>query len=217
MDPRSARVTVGELAPVWPASRVDIKPATRHTYQGLLNARVLPRWGSVPIGLVRHGDVQRWAAELGAELSPSRTQGAVLVLGGICDLAVRDGRLLSNPCARVRIPAARATSRDAVDLGSLERLAHECGPHRTLVLVLGLLGPRFGEAAGLLVRDFDPLRGRLAIRCTLSEVGGKLVRGTPKSGRERVIATGSLTEDLGRVSEPHFSQAKIAARMRPPG
>lgn len=64
--PRRSRLTVGELAPVWLAGKVDLKPATRARYEGVLGVHVMPRWQGVPLVRVEHGEVQAWVAELGA-------------------------------------------------------------------------------------------------------------------------------------------------------
>lgn len=46
VDPRRMRLTVGEWAPQWLATRVDLKATTRRGYLVALRSRILPTWGS---------------------------------------------------------------------------------------------------------------------------------------------------------------------------
>ena len=64
VDPKRARLTVGELAPVWLAGKINLKPTSRARYADVLKTHVLPRWGDVPLIRVTHGDVQAWLSEL---------------------------------------------------------------------------------------------------------------------------------------------------------
>jgi integrase len=70
------------------------------------------------------------------------------------------------------------------------------GQYRALVLVLAFCGLRWGEAAGLKVGRVDLLRRRLTIAETLSEVGGRLVWGTPKSHAARSVPIPNFVVDL---------------------
>jgi integrase len=68
--------------------------------------------------------------------------------------------------------------------------------YRVLILVLGFCGLRWGEAAGLKVRRLDLLRRRLMVAETLSEVGGRLVWGTPKNHQARSVPIPNFLVDL---------------------
>ncbi len=67
----------------------------------------------------------------------------------------------------------------------LRRLADEAGPWRVLVLLLGYTGLRWGEASALRARDIDLARRRADVSRAFSDVGGRLVLGTPKSAESR--------------------------------
>jgi Phage integrase, N-terminal SAM-like domain len=64
IDPSRSRITSGELADEWLAGKVNLKPTTRALYTSVIETHIRPRWGSVSIGKVAHGDVQRWVADL---------------------------------------------------------------------------------------------------------------------------------------------------------
>ncbi|MGZ6877075.1 MAG: tyrosine-type recombinase/integrase [Nocardioidaceae bacterium] len=69
----------------------------------------------------------------------------------------------------------------------VERLARAAAPHTGLVLVMAFTGLRFGEVAGLRVRRVDLARRRLDVVEILTEVGGRLVAGTPKTHQRRSV------------------------------
>jgi integrase len=56
-----------------------------------------------------------------------------------------------------------------------------------LILVLGRLGLRFGEAAGLERRHVDVLRRRLKVEQSASEVAGQMIIGPTKTYRQRSV------------------------------
>ncbi len=66
-------------------------------------------------------------------------------------------------------------------------LASKAGAWRLLVLVLGYTGLRWGEATALRVCDIDLDRRRADIRRAFSNVGGRIVLGTPKSHQSRSV------------------------------
>jgi len=57
----------------------------------------------------------------------------------------------------------------------------------TLVLLLCYTGLRWGEATALRVCDIDPSRRWIDVRRTFSDVGGRIVLGTPKSHQSRTV------------------------------
>lgn len=77
-------------------------------------------------------------------------------------------------------------------------LAEAAGEQRLAVLTLAWCGLRFGELAGLRVERVDRLRRELRVEVTLSEVGGRLVEGTPKTlgSRHTVPLPGWLADKL---------------------
>jgi integrase len=56
-----------------------------------------------------------------------------------------------------------------------------------IVLVLAYCRLRWGELAGLTVRDVDVRKGRLEIRHTMIEINGYLEASTPKDYEERSV------------------------------
>ncbi|GAA4286188.1 tyrosine-type recombinase/integrase [Georgenia daeguensis] len=185
-DPTSGKVTVGEYGAEWLASKVRLKHSTRTSYESLLRYHVAPTWGRVPLSSVRHEDVAAWVQRLhGSGLSASRTRQAWIVLSQVLDMAVRSRRIPHNPARGVELPSLpKRTERPARMLtgGQVWALADAVGERHALeVLILAWCGLRFGELAALRVSEVDVLRREMHVNRTLSEVGGVLIEGTPKT------------------------------------
>jgi len=197
VDPERAKLTVGELAPVWLAGKINLKPTTRARYEDVLRTHVLPRWSGVPLVRVEHAEIRAWLAELGAGgLAGASVRKAHGVLSGILGLAVRDRRLPSNPALGVELPPLREAPRRYLTAAQVEALADAAAPGRVAVLVLAYCGLRWSELAGLRVRHIDLMRRRLNIEEAATEInGGRVAWGTPKSHERRSVPIPRLLVD----------------------
>jgi integrase len=109
-----------------------------------------------------------------------------------------------------------------LDAVQVEQLAEAIDPrYRLLVLVGAYTGLRPGEITGLKVKRLDLLRGKIEVAEALSEVDGKLTRGTPKNHERRVVRLARfLCDELaaylaGRSHEPDdlvFAAPRAAGR-----
>src|SRR4051794_31754864 len=187
VDPRRSKMTVGEWADRWMAGRVHLKPKTLVSYRSLLDTQVLPTWAQVPVTRVRRSDVVAWVASMRAKLSAGRTRQAYHLLTSMLEDAVKDNRLVRNPAAGVELPRLPKTEHRHLTHRLLADLADGCGPHRTLVLLLGYIGLRWGEAAAIRVRRVDSLRGRIDITESVTDVDGRMVFGPPKTHQRRTV------------------------------
>lgn len=187
-DPARGRVTFGEYAVAWLGSRTDLKPKTRHQYHSLLSLHILPTCGTVPLAKVTFEGLAQWVTRLSlGGLGPSGTRQSVFVMSAALDHAMRSGRIRSNPARGLGLP--RIQRRDYVFLTheQLRDLAAEAGSWRVFVLLLGYTGLRWGEATALRVCDIDLSRRRIDVHRAFSDVGGRIVLGTPKSHQSRTV------------------------------
>jgi hypothetical protein len=107
VDPRLSKITVGKWAPRWLATKVNLKPTTRVTYEILLHKHVLPTWRDTSLCGVTHESVASWVAGLEASgLCASSIRQTHRVFALLLGLAVRDGRLARNLTAGVSLPRA---------------------------------------------------------------------------------------------------------------
>lgn len=105
------------------------------------------------------------------------------------DYAVDDGRLITkNPATRTKFPPMRHTTHMYLTAREVAELSDACGAQGYVVAILAYTGLRFGELTGLNVEDVDVAARRIRVRRSITQVGGRLVEGNPKSeaGRRSV-------------------------------
>jgi integrase len=224
IEPTLARLTIGSLGPAWLArQRGHMKPSGFRTLDSIWRTHVEPRWGSVRLGDVRHTDVAAWTAELAAHYSATLVRTAHSVLARILDDAVRDRLLASNPARGVKLPNRPARRNVYLTSEQLDRLADEAGPYRSLVLLLGVGGLRWGEAAALRVCDVDFLHRRVTLHRNAVTVGGTVIVGTLKGNKSRtVVLPAFVIEAIARTAEGKHREKLLwpalrGGYQRPPG
>lgn len=201
--PVRGRITVKEWSDRWLASQTGVKPSTRYRYGNLLRTHVLPTWAQYRLADVTHADVAVWTAELLTRGSaPGTVRQAHRVFSLLLDLAVRDGRIPRNPAERVPLPRIARNEPRFLTHDEVERLADAAGDDSDVVRLLAYTGLRFGEMAALRIRRIDFLRRRLTIAEAVTEVGGRLEFGTPKTHQQRTVPLpAALAEPLARRCE----------------
>ena len=112
-----------------------------------------------------HADVQKWISSI--DLAPASVRYVHRVFSLIMELAVRDGRIPSNPTSGVRLPKVAKSDKRFLTAEELHRLADAAAQYpipevgqqyRGLILLLGFCGLRWGEAAALRAKRVDLLR-----------------------------------------------------------
>jgi integrase len=187
--PTLGKVTVGELGPAWlDRQRGHVKPASYRAYESAWQTHVAPRWAGVPIAAIRHSDLSGWVTDLADRRGAATVHMAYRVLAAILADAVRDRLLAASPASGVKLPKRPSARHVYLSAAQLDRLADESGRYQSLVLLLGTVGLRWGEAAALRVSDVDFLRRRVALHRNAVVVGGKVVVGTLKGGKSRTVA-----------------------------
>jgi integrase len=203
VSPSLGKVTVGELGQAWlDRQSGHLKPSSAAAYDSAWRNQVLSRWGHVRVGDVRFSAVQSWVSELSTRLGAESVKKAFGVLAQILDDAVRDRMLASNPARGVKLPRPVPRQNVYLTVGQLEHLAEESGDYRSLILLLGVGGLRWGEAAALRVADIDFLHRRIQLHRNVTPVRGKMIPGTLKGNENRtVVPPVFVVEALSRTCE----------------
>lgn len=189
VDPQAGASTVGALWPAWIAKKkVSGKASYIESLERAWRVYVEPQWGARRLDSLRRGEIQQWVSDLTARRSPTVVIRDHGILRSICDDAVRDRLIGSNPCEGVELPRRTRRRHPYLTAVELFALADAAGDRKPIVLVLGLCGLRWGEMAGLHVGDVDFARHRLHVVRSASEVGHEIVVDTPKSGDGRLVA-----------------------------
>jgi integrase len=199
--PSLGRTTIGELGPAWlDRQRGHMKPSGFRSYESAWRIHVAPRWESTSITSIRYSDVQAWVAELSSQRGPVIVRFAHAVLARILDDCVRDRMLTSNPARGVKLPLRPPRKNVYLTAEQLNRLADEARRYRGLVLLLGVGGVRWGEAAALRVSDVDFLRRRITLHRNAVKVGGTFEVGSLKSNKNRTVVVPSFVTDALAVA-----------------
>ncbi|MFD6095720.1 tyrosine-type recombinase/integrase [Nocardiopsis flavescens] len=206
-DPRAGKVTLGEMAEKWLATRTDIKRSTWWKYRSLLDTHVLPRWGDLPLSAIHGEDVAVWVAQLqkprdegGSNLGASQTRLSHSVLSMVLQWCV-PRRLAVNPARGVPLPRSSESEHvylDHVQVNALTTAAGALRTHydqvtatahvnRSLILLLAYTGLRWNEAAALRVGRVDLAKRRVRVVTAFAEVEGELIEQPPKTGKFRTV------------------------------
>ncbi len=196
-DPALSGVTFGAMAERCISTKATRAPKTVAGYRSLLDTIVLPRWKDVPLREVSFDDLQVWISGLSADgsmrfegkgLSASRVIQAHRVISQVLKFAVKAKHLPANPADGVELPRKHDARQRYLTHEQLHRLAVASGRFRTLVLVLGYCGLRFGEASALRIGDVNLTARRIRVHRSVTFVTGKgLVEGGTKNHDARAV------------------------------
>ena len=177
--------TLRDYAPTWldrhrRADGEPLKPRTLAHYRNLLEVRILPELGNVPMTALDADTLADWRENL--PNTPTMNAHAYALLRGILTTAAKRDPRITPPA----IPgASKAKTKHKVEPATLAELATivENMPdrHRLAILLMSWCALRFGEVTELRRQDLDLKRGKLRIRRAVVLVDGERLVSTPKS------------------------------------
>lgn len=201
-DPILSAVTFGVMAERWFKTKATRAASTIAGYRSLLDTVVLPRWKDVALRDIAFEDVQEWITGLsvngstkkpGQGLSASRVIQAHQVLDQVLRYSIKAKKTTGlvvhpAPAEDLELPEKIEVDQRYITHDQLHRLAVASGRFRTLVLVLGYCGLRFGEASALRVADVDIENRRIDVKRSATYVTGQgMVEGTTKTKKSRTV------------------------------
>lgn len=185
--------TFGEYAQIWISVTVPAtcKKSSVKDYQSILANHVLPAFGKRPVSEINRLMVKKFLQEkTNAGFAASTVTHMKNCIGGICNLAVDDEVIASNPAHKLGKVIRAKGLRIQLDPLNREELSlllnsfrdHFPG-HYTMALTLARTGMRLGEVLALQWGDID-FHGRfITIERNFSR--GKIE--TPKNGKSRRV------------------------------
>lgn len=201
----TARITFQDYAADWLAHR-DLKPRSRAEYQQILDAYLLPAWGTRALRSIDADAVRDWYRTLD-KATPTRRSHVYGLMRTIMATAAGDGVIPSNPVhVRGAGTVKRASRTEPATLSELETIvgnidtipatkdAHR--PERDtgrnyglMVLAAAWCALRFGELTELRRKDIvigpeaadEVRRGTIRVRRAVVRVDGEFRVGDPKS------------------------------------
>jgi integrase len=217
VDPKAGRVTFRDYAESWRVAQMH-RPSSQAHVETMLRRHVYPTLGERQLCQILPSEIQAWVKKIGTDdarskrkaLSPTSVGVVHSIVSSVMKAAVRDRRLLANPCEGTRLPkgdrprvvpltsAEVATIRDAMP----ERL-------QAVVPFAAGTGMRQGEILGLTLDRLHMLRREVVVDRQLVT----RVRDTPVLGPPKTKAS------IRTVPLPNTVVAAMAAHLAafPPG
>lgn len=180
VDPRAGSVSLRDYAERWRSVQVH-RPSSQAHVETMLRRHVYPALGDRKLSSILPSDVQALVKSL--SLAPSTVAVVHGILSGVMRSAVRDRRIVSNPCEGTKLPRVERTR--VVPLTTEQvGLVRDAMPERLRALVTFAAGTglRQGECLGLTVDRLDFLRRVVTVDRQLITVKGDVPRfGPPKT------------------------------------
>jgi hypothetical protein len=112
VDPKAGRVTFREYAELWRVAQVH-RPTSQEHVETMLRRHAYPFFGDNPMSAILPSEVQAWVKRLSTGAPPQRrplapnTVGVIHgVVSTVFNAAVRDRRIVANPCVGTKLPRA---------------------------------------------------------------------------------------------------------------
>lgn len=179
------RETVAQYLTGWLRSKTHaLKPKTHASYSEYVNKRIVPVLGPMRLESLRHEHVVAFVDALAADGRGAPTiKSIIAVLRSALGDAVRTRRLTHNPAEHVRTPDVVQTERVPWTADQAAHFLDHVAEDRLAELFELIIGTglRRGEALALRWSDVDLERRVLRVRRSVTDVGGRLVIGKPKT------------------------------------
>ncbi|OZC76362.1 integrase [Rhodococcus sp. 06-418-1B] len=168
-----------------------LKPRTRSGYKANLRLHINPVLGDIDLRNLTTQAVRSWYAGLGVT-TPTRNAHCYSLLHAVCETAVGDGLMPSNPCVITAAMGAKAKRKPVIlTIPEVAKLADAMPDHlQASVLVAAWAGLRWGETAELRRKDLDP-------ECVVLTVSRAVTR---RDGQTRIDST--KTDEVRTVVLP---------------
>lgn len=173
VSPTAGKVTLKEYAETWRSAQVH-RPSTAAHTEINLRRHVYPHLGDRPLSTIKPSDVQAWVKRISSDLAPSTVGVIHGIVSGIMRSAVRDRRIVSNPCEGSKLPKVTPKRIKPLRLEAVAALVDSAPERwRAALLLAASTGLRQGEVFGLTVDRVDFLRRSARIDRQMTEVSGQ--------------------------------------------
>lgn len=185
IDTDRGQIKLADWYTKWSATR-RIGPTAQVHAEILWGRHIEPYFGSWPLSAISHIDVEEWIGKLTTVTGRNTIGKTIQMMRGMMAAAVRDRRILHNPCDGVKRPPARQAHPDDLIPPTYEQLAairaHMPAHYHPFLIVAEETGLRWGELIGLRRCWVDLEAAQLQVRETIIYVRGTAQRKAyPKS------------------------------------
>lgn len=186
VDADRGQITLADWYAKWSATR-RIGPTAQVRAESVWSNHVEPHFGSWPIASIGNLDIEEWVAKLATRAGRATISQAFQMVDRMMAAAVRDRRIVHNPCDGVQLPKPQQRHPDDLlppTYAQLAAIRAQMPAHyHPLLVVAEETGLRWGELAGLRRCWVDLENAELQVRETVIQVRGVPQRKPcPKSG-----------------------------------
>jgi integrase len=155
-DTATSRSTLGEYGLQW-LEQCHVKPNVREDYLSSWQVHVMPQLGSLAISDLTAERVRQWRNERLRVTGAYAVKNAYAVLRIVMNVAFDENIIRVNPCNRTnKVQTPQLPKRDPLSPDQVADVAMNVSKHyAVLVLVLGWIGMRIGEACALRLSDLS--------------------------------------------------------------
>ena len=146
-------------------SSLESERSTKENYERIINAHILPKFGSHPLRGIKPADIKEWRNELrakknqnGSPLNENYVEKIAIHLGMILNAAVDNDYLESSPRKKGKKRKGKVKKKKGVTLSMDQgsKIAENMSPQYRLIVWLGFYtGMRPSEALGLTIDRID--------------------------------------------------------------
>lgn len=190
VDPKAGRVTFKEYAEAWREAQVH-RPNSRNHVETMLRRHAYPALGDRPLSQILPSEIQAWVKRLSDEdpgskrkaLAPNTVGVVHGLVSSVMKAAVRDRRILANPCEGTRLPKVSRAKVEPLTTAQVRQLEAALPERlRALVTFAAGTGLRQGEVLGLTLDRLHMLRREVVVdRQLITRVKLDPVLGPPKT------------------------------------
>lgn len=182
VNPKSGKITFRQYAEQWRAIQMH-RPTTQAHTENVLKNHAYPAFGDRPISSIMPSDIGVWVKKMSATLSPSFVGTIHGIVSGIFRSAIRDRRIVANPCDGTKLPTLTKVEIIPPTTEMIgELVAGAPDRWKALITFAAGTGMRNGECLGLTRDRVDFLRRTVTVdRQMITVVGRPPFLGPPKT------------------------------------
>ncbi|OFJ52582.1 site-specific integrase [Mycolicibacterium grossiae] len=195
VDPKAGRITFREYAERWREIQVQ-RPSSRAHVETMLRRHAYPTLGARPLSSILPSDIQAWVRSL--DLAPATVGVVHGVVSTIMKSAIRDRRIVANPCEGTKLPKRERTQIEPLTTDQVYAVRDALpGSLQALVTLAAGTGMRQGECFGLTVDRVKFLERTVKVDRQLVTVSGTApTLGPPKTdASDRTIPLPTVVVD----------------------
>ena len=157
VDPKAGRITFKEYAEGWRAAQVH-RPTSAAHIETMLRRHAYPVFGARPLSSLLPSEIQAWVKLLGTHdkaagrraLAPATIQVIHAVVSSIFRAAIRDRKIMANPCEGTRLPKSEKRRIIPLTTAQVDTLRETLPDElKAIVTYTAGTGMRQGEVLGL--------------------------------------------------------------------